>query len=97
LVSFVPPLSGLATLHLVVKMAEDLISTIQLLSVNDRLETSRHDGEETDGTLRGSSQAGWQGGSPLPAEAKRNLESRVLRILRANPTPPGRWSEIGLD
>ena len=31
LVSFVPPISGLATLHLVVKMAEDLIGTIRLL------------------------------------------------------------------
>ncbi len=31
LVSFVPPVSGLATLHLVVKMAEDLISTVRLL------------------------------------------------------------------
>ena len=85
LVSFVPPLSGLATLHLVVKMAEDLISTIQLLSGSDPPETSWPDCEETDGTLRGSSQEGWRDGSPLPAEAKRNLESRVLRILRANP------------
>jgi hypothetical protein len=30
-VSFVPPVSGLATLHLVVKMAEDLIGTVRLL------------------------------------------------------------------
>ena len=32
LVSFVPPVSGLATLHLVVKMAEDLIATVRLLA-----------------------------------------------------------------
>src|SRR6266487_3382354 len=31
LVSFVPPVSGLATLHLVVKMAEDLIATVHQL------------------------------------------------------------------
>jgi hypothetical protein len=32
LVSFVPPASGLATLHLVVRMAEDLIATVRLLT-----------------------------------------------------------------
>jgi hypothetical protein len=32
LVSFVPPVSGLATLHLVVKMAEDLLATIRQLA-----------------------------------------------------------------
>ena len=32
LVSFVPPVSGLATLHLVVRMAEDLIATVRLLT-----------------------------------------------------------------
>jgi Winged helix-turn-helix DNA-binding len=31
LVSFVPPVSGLATLHLIVKMAEDLLGTVRLL------------------------------------------------------------------
>jgi hypothetical protein len=33
LVSFVPPVSGLATLHLVVRMAEDLIVTARMLAV----------------------------------------------------------------
>jgi hypothetical protein len=32
LVSFVPPVSGLATLHLVVKMAEDLLANVRLLA-----------------------------------------------------------------
>jgi hypothetical protein len=32
LVSFVPPVSGLATLHLVVRMAEDLIGTVRMLT-----------------------------------------------------------------
>jgi hypothetical protein len=32
LVSFVPPVSGLATLHLVVRMAEDLLATMRLLT-----------------------------------------------------------------
>ena len=32
LVSFVPPVSGLATLHLVVRMAEDLIATVRMLT-----------------------------------------------------------------
>lgn len=40
LVSFVPPLSGLATLHLVVKMAEDLITTVRLL-VADGVEVEK--------------------------------------------------------
>src|ERR1041385_4657842 len=34
LVSFVPPVSGLATLHLVVNMAEDLIATVRLLAAD---------------------------------------------------------------
>ena len=34
LVSFVPPVSGLATLHLVVEMAEDLLATIRLLGAS---------------------------------------------------------------
>jgi hypothetical protein len=33
LVSFVPPVSGLATLHFVVGMAEDLIATARMLMV----------------------------------------------------------------
>ncbi|HXM54002.1 MAG TPA: hypothetical protein VOB72_01335, partial [Candidatus Dormibacteraeota bacterium] len=32
LVSFVPPVSGLATLHLVVRMAEDLLATVRQLT-----------------------------------------------------------------
>jgi hypothetical protein len=34
LVSFVPPVSGLATLHLAVRMAEDLIATVRMLTMS---------------------------------------------------------------
>jgi hypothetical protein len=56
LVSFVPPVSGLGTLHLVVRMAEDLIGTMRLLTapapsppgVDDRvLEIARRDPRAT--------------------------------------------------
>jgi len=40
LVSFVPPVSGLATLHLIVKMAEDVISNVGLLLAATREEES---------------------------------------------------------
>jgi hypothetical protein len=41
LVSFVPPVSGLATLHLIVKMAEDVITNVGLLLDATREEESR--------------------------------------------------------
>jgi hypothetical protein len=85
LVSFVPPVSGLATLHLVVKMAEDVIGTIRLLSLSEWRETSSLDGEEPDRNLRGSSQTSSPDGLSAPWQAKANLDLRVLRILRANP------------
>ena len=65
LVSFVPPVSGLATLHLVVNMAEDLIATVRLLVA-----------EPVDELVDG----------PPARPLSPSVESRVLRMVRANPT-----------
>ena len=71
LVSFVPPISGLATLHLVVKMAEDLICTIRLLVADD-------------GHVAAPPRLSPNGTRPLSAPNGR-VDGRVLRIIRANP------------
>jgi len=47
LVSFVPPVSGLATLHLVVKMAEDLLATVRLMTVASDSQPDSLSGKES--------------------------------------------------
>jgi hypothetical protein len=70
-VSFVPPISGLATLHLVVSMTEDLITTIRLLT----------SGGATIVAPPGPSAKGVR-----PARVPSGgVEGRVLRMVRANP------------
>lgn len=69
LVSFVPPVSGLATLHLVVKMVEDLVATIrQLLTIPSATEPM-------------SDVAPDQPTAPRVT----GVDGRVLRMVRANP------------
>jgi hypothetical protein len=70
LVSFVPPVSGLATLHLVVKMAEDLISTIRLLVADPQL-------------VEPPSSAPDDSRPPRPSGPA--VDARVLRIVQTNP------------
>jgi hypothetical protein len=70
LVSFVPPISGLATLHLVVKMAEDLIGTVRLLVTQERADEPPSSGADDDRPVR-------------PAVI--NVDGRVLRMVRTNP------------
>ncbi len=70
LVSFVPPISGLATLHLVVKMAEDLIGTIRLLVMDTP------DVEPTSPMMDDTR-------PPRPPVV--SVDGRVLRMVRANP------------
>ncbi len=69
-VSFVPPVSGMATLHLVVKMAEDLINTVRLLVA--------------DGASSPAATATAASVQPTGVPAT-NIEARVLRIVRTNP------------
>ncbi len=69
LVSFVPPVSGLATLHLVVKMAEDLIATVHQLVTQPPAA-----GEAPEPVSAAA--------DPTPG---RYLDARVVRLLRANP------------
>lgn len=71
LVSFVPPISGLATLHLLLKMAEDLIGTIRLLVADDA---------QVLAPVRLSP----KGTRPLTAATGR-VDGRVLRMVRVNP------------
>ena len=71
LVSFVPPISGLATLHLVVNMAEDLIGTVRLLVAGD-VQVVAPPGMPATGMR------------PLRVPSER-VDGRVLRIVRANP------------
>ncbi len=70
LVSFVPPISGLATLHLVVKMAEDLIATVRLLVADAaKVEPAIPPPAETR--------------PPRPPIV--GVDGRVLRLVRTNP------------
>ena len=76
LVSFVPPISGLATLHLVVKMAEDLIGTIRLLVAHDAQVVASP----------GLSPASLSANGMRPLSVPNGgVDRRVLRIIRANP------------
>jgi hypothetical protein len=70
LVSFVPPISGLATLHLVVKMAEDLIATVRLLVGDAAVPEAPASIIEPVPPAR------------LPVVS---VDGRVLRMVRANP------------
>ena len=71
LVSFVPPVSGLATLHLMVKMAEDLIGTIRLLVARDAQVVKPP-------PLSAN-------GARLLSVPNGRVDGRVLRMVRANP------------
>lgn len=71
LVSFVPPISALATLHLLVKMAEDLIGTIRLLVAHDAPVVA---------PVRL-----WPNGTRRLSVPTGRIDGRVLRIVRANP------------
>jgi hypothetical protein len=85
-VSFVPPISGLATLHLVVKMAEDLIGTIRLLVTGPPpARATRADDADAGGHSQAPSEPGSENGwrRPVPPGAK--PDTKVLRIVRANP------------
>ncbi len=77
LVSFVPPVSGLATLHLVVKMAEDLIATVHLLVTPPPAAGEAPEPEPPAEAAPVSVPA-----DPTPG---RCLDARVVRLLRANP------------
>ena len=80
LVSFVPPVSGLATLHLIVKMAEDVINNVGLL-----LAASEEEGESTSvegmvlDILRGNPLANWK----VVRESTGLSESNAKRALTA--------------
>lgn len=86
-VSFVPPISGLATLHLVVKMAEDLIGTIRLLVAGEpsTVRATQPDDGETVGHSHGPSQLGSPNGSRRPGPPGAKPDPKVMRIVRANP------------
>lgn len=86
-VSFVPPISGLATLHLVVKMAEDLIGTIRLLATGlpPAAHATRADDGEAGGHSQGLSQLGSPNGSRRPGLPGAKPDPKVMRIVRANP------------
>jgi hypothetical protein len=63
--------SGLATLHLVVKMAEDLIATIRLLVADDALAVAQPRLSPN--------------GTRLLSAPNARVDGRVLRMVRANP------------
>jgi hypothetical protein len=80
MVSFVPPISGLATLHLVVKMAEDLIGTFRLLlAASTEVEAAGPTADGSPDSLPSASQGESQP-RRLPAS---KVDTRVLRIVRA--------------
>jgi hypothetical protein len=86
-VSFVPPISGLATLHLVVKMAEDLIGTIRLLVTGPppAARATRAADAEAGGHSQASSELVSQNGWRRPGPPGAQPDTKVLRIVRANP------------
>ena len=59
LVSFVPPVSGLATLHLIVKMVEDVIANVGLLLATRDEESSSVEATVLE-MLRGNPLANWK-------------------------------------
>ncbi len=70
-VSFVPPVSGLATLHLVVNMTEDLITTIRLLT--------------SDGAMVVAPPSPSAKGVRPDRVPSGGVNGRVLRMVRTNP------------
>jgi hypothetical protein len=78
LVSFVPPVSGLATLHLIVKMAEDVITNVGLLLAT-REEESRSVEAVVLDILRGNPLANWK----VVRESTGLSESNAKRALTA--------------
>lgn len=85
-VSFVPPISGLATLHLVVKMAEDLIGTIRLL-VTVEPDVSQAALPDTDEQAEAAAPVPPSAidASRVPGRTSAKPNTRVIRIVRANP------------
>ncbi len=85
-VSFVPPISGLATLHLVVKMAEDLIGTIRLLVTSDPvvLQATPPDTGQPAGVPAPAPPSA-RDTSRAPERTSAKPDARVVRIVRANP------------
>jgi hypothetical protein len=85
-VSFVPPISGLATLHLVVKMAEDLIGTIRLLVTTEPVgwqATPPDTGQPAGASAPPPPSA--PDASRAPGRPGAKPDARVMRIVRANP------------
>lgn len=86
LVSFVPPISGMATLHLVVEMAEDLIATVRLL-VAESAETARPE-VLTERIVRADPNATWrvvrERTGLSDANAKRALTAARKTLRAAN-------------
>ena len=78
LVSFVPPVSGLATLHLMVKMAEDVITNVGLLLATGEEESTSLEGMVLD-ILRGNPLANWK----VVRESTGLSESNAKRALTA--------------
>ncbi len=72
LVSFVPPVSGMATLHLVVKMAEDLIGTIRLLMADP-------------GAAQPATTPPPPGPSAPARRDRARVDAKVERVVRTNP------------
>jgi len=78
LVSFVPPVSGLATLHLIVKMAEDVITNVGLLLATREEESTSVEAVVLD-ILRGNPLANWK----LVRDSTGLSESNAKRALTA--------------
>jgi len=78
LVSFVPPVSGLATLHLIVKMAEDVITNVGLLLATREEESQSVEAVVLD-ILRGNPLANWK----VVRESTGLSESNAKRALTA--------------
>ena len=86
LVSFVPPVSGLATLHLIVKMVEDVISNVGLLLATREEEDSTSMEAVVLDILRGNPLANWKvvrdGTGLSESNAKRALTSARKELSR---------------
>src|SRR5215467_4063978 len=78
LVSFVPPVSGLATLHLIVRMAEDVITNVGLLLATREEESTSVEAVVLD-ILRGNPLANWK----LVRDSTGLSESNAKRALTA--------------
>jgi TRAP-type C4-dicarboxylate transport system permease small subunit len=79
LVSFVPPVSGLATLHLIVKMVEDVISNVGMLLATREEEDSTSIEAMVLDILRGNPLANWK----VVRDSTGLSESNAKRALTA--------------